>query len=954
MSIRYVLAVFAVFIGLCGVLFTSFYEKAKQESIKNLNTQQLLHAKQAARGIESFFNNWTTILTVLSETDHIKDMDVTGKKNIESLYKNNNEFIRSIARVDARGRIIYTFPYDRNAVGRDISSQKHMREIMSTHQFAVSDVFPAVQGYNAIVLHVPVFKDKSYRGTIGIVVNFQSLAGRYLENIKIGKTGYAWLISRDGTELFCPIPGHVGNSVFENCKNFPSILAMAEDMLKRHEGVATYTFDKIRGDTVDVVKKHAVYMPITIGNTFWSIVVASSENEILSSLKGFRNKLLVIIGVLLLGGVLFSYYGLKAWLIVQEEKKRRRAEDELRASEERYRTIVENTNDAIYIHDFDGNIIDANENACKMVGYTRDELVGANLAKIDNTWLRPESPEFEQVMREEATAFEHENVRKEGTVVPVEISAKIVSSEGKGIVQVFARDISERKRMEEEIARERSKLQTLWDNAPFGMILIDADGRFGYINPKFTELFGFDLSDTPDGRTWFRRAYPNTEYRHTVISTWVEDWREAKPGTSMPRVFTATCKDGTQKTVNFITSALVSGGYLMACEDITELKDLESQLRQAQKMEAIGTLAGGIAHDFNNILTSLLGYASLIQMKMDTANPLKLYVDQILSATQKAADLVRSLLTFGRRQSVTLAPLDINNVIKTAQGLLKRLLTEDIELRTSLAQDGMIVMADKTQMDQILFNLVTNARDAMPKGGTLTVETGIVEIGREFVRIHGFGRPGRYVQIKISDTGMGMDEATRESIFDPFFTTKEVGKGTGLGLATVYGIVKQHNGYITVHSKLNQGSSFHIYLPEARAIVDQEKQQAVSVKRGNEKILVAEDNEEVRHFMREVLQQYGYKVIEAIDGEDAIERFKHHRGINLVIIDSVMPKRNGREVYEEMRGMQPRIKTLFTSGYTKDIVLDKGIEDGKFDFIAKPLSPATLLQKVREILDRQR
>ncbi|OPX98529.1 MAG: Blue-light-activated protein [Syntrophorhabdus sp. PtaB.Bin006] len=783
-------------------------------------------------------------------------------------------------------------------------------------------------------------------------MNFQSLAKRYLEDIKIGETGYAWVISRDGTELFCPIPGHVGKPLFENCKDFPSILAMAEDMLKGHEGVTTYTFDKIRGETVDVVKKHAVYMPITIGDTFWSIVVASSENEILSSLKGFRDKLLVIIGVLLLGGVLFSYYGLKAWLIIREEEKRRRAEDELRASEERYRTIVENTNDAIYIHDFEGNIIDVNENACKMVGYAKDELAGTHLSKIDNTWLRPESPEFEQVMREGATAFEHENVRKDGCIVPVEVSVKIVSPKGKGIVQVFARDIGERKRMEEEIIRERSKLQTLWDNAPFGMVLIGKDGCFSYVNPKFTELFGFDLSDTPNGRTWFRKAYPNTEYRHTVISTWVEDWRDAKPGTSMPRVFTATCKDGTQKVVNFITSALVSGDYLMACEDITELKHLESQLRQAQKMEAIGTLAGGIAHDFNNILTSLLGYASLLQMKMETASPLKLYVDQILSATQRATDLVRSLLAFGRRQSVTLTPLDVNDVIKTAQGLLKRLLTEDIELQASLAQDDVIVMADKTQMDQILFNLVTNARDAMPKGGTLTIETNTVEIGREFIRIHGFGKPGRYVQIKVSDTGMGMDEATQENIFDPFFTTKEVGKGTGLGLATVYGIVKQHNGYITVHSKLNHGSSFHIYLPEARVTVDQEQQQTVSVKRGNEKILVAEDNEEVRHFMREVLQQYGYKVIEAIDGENAIERFKHHRGIGLIIVDSVMPKKNGREVYEEIRKLQPYIKTLFTSGYTKDIVLDKGIEDGKFDFIAKPLSPTTLLQKVREILDR--
>jgi PAS domain S-box-containing protein len=952
MSIRYALVVFIIFVGLCGVLFTSFYEKAKQESIRNLNTQQLLHARQAARGIEDSFAKWTAGLTALSETIHIKDMDSTGKQYIENFYKYNSELIRCVTRVDARGRIIYTVPYDRQLIGRDISSQKHIREIMNTHKPVISDVFSAVQGYDTVALHVPVFSGSTYAGTIAVAVNFQSLAKRYLEVIKIGDTGYAWLISRDGTELFCPIPGHVGNSVFENCKDFPSILTMVEDMLKRHEGVTTYTFNMIRGKEVQDVKKHAVYVPITIGNTFWSIVVASSENEILSSLKGFRNKLIVVFGVLLLGGVLFSHYGLKAWSIIREEEKRRRAENKLRASEEKYRTIVENMNDAIYTHDFEGNIIDVNENACKMTGYTRDELVAANLAKIDNAWLHPGNPEFGLLTREGATAFEHENVRKDGSVVPVEVSVKIVDARGKGIVQVFARDISERKRMEEEIIAERSKLKTIWDNAPLGMVLIDKDGRFNYINPKFTELFGFDLSHTPDGRTWFRKAYPNTEYRHTVISTWVEDWGNAKPGTSMSRIFTATCRDGAQKTVNFITSALVSGGYLLACEDITELKHLESQLCQAQKMEAMGTLAGGIAHDFNNILTSLLGYASLIQMKMDTTDPLKLYVDQILSATQKAADLVRSLLAFSRRQSVTLAPLDVNNVIKTANKLLKRLLTEDIELRTSLTKDEAMVMADKTQMDQILFNLVTNARDAMPNGGTLTIETGTVEMGQEFIRTHGFGKPGRYVQLKISDTGTGMDQATQESIFDPFFTTKEVGKGTGLGLATVYGIVKQHEGYITVWSELNQGSTFHIYFPEVRAAADQEKQQTVSIKGGNEKVLIAEDNEEVRRFMREVLQQYGYKVIEAIDGKDAIDRFKRHQDADLIIVDSVMPKKNGRQVYEEIRSISSHIKTLFISGYTKDIILNKGIEDGKFDFIAKPLSPAALLQKVREILDR--
>jgi PAS domain S-box-containing protein len=510
----------------------------------------------------------------------------------------------------------------------------------------------------------------------------------------------------------------------------------------------------------------------------------------------------------------------------------------------------------------------------------------------------------------------------------------------------------ERKRAGEQILAEREKLKTLSDNAPFGMVLLDKEGRFTYVNEKFTALFGYTISDIPDGGTWFKKAYPDAGYRHTVIATWLDDLEDASPGQRKPRTFTVTCKGGAQKIIHFIPSVLVSGDYLMTCEDITELKHLENQLRQAQKMEAIGTLAGGIAHDFNNILTAMTGYAALIQKELDALHPLRPYVDQVLSASKKATDLTGRLLAFSRKQPTTLVPLNINRTIKETEKLLRRLLTDDIELHTSFARDDAIAMADKSQIDQILFNLATNARDAMPKGGTLTIKTSLAVADEEFIMMHGFGEHGRYVEISVSDTGTGMDETTRENIFDPFFTTKEVGKGTGLGLATVYGIVKQHNGYIAVDSAPNQGTIFHVYLPVVEMKADEMQDTAPPLQRGKETVLIAEDNEDVRSFMREVLQQYGYETLEAADGEDAIETFRQHRDVDLIIVDSVMPKKNGREVYETIHGIDPHIKVLFTSGYTKDIILDKGIEEKEFDFIAKPLSLDNFLRKVREVLDR--
>ncbi|MDD3847422.1 MAG: PAS domain S-box protein [Syntrophorhabdaceae bacterium] len=636
--------------------------------------------------------------------------------------------------------------------------------------------------------------------------------------------------------------------------------------------------------------------------------------------------------------------------------ERKRAEEKLLASEERFRTFFNLPIVGFAITGADSRWIHFNDRLCEMLGYSRDELERKTWMQITPPEdLARERPLFEDVVRgrSNVTGIEKRYVRKDGSLADVFVSTQVVRNPDASIAYFASiiQDVTAQKRAEEEIIREREKLRTLSDNAPFGMVLTDKDGHFTYVNAKFTELFGYDLSDIPDGRTWFRKAYPEAEYRHTVISTWVEDFKDAGRVERKPRVFTVTCRDGIKKIIEFIPSRLASGDYLMTCENITELRKLESQLRQAQKMESIGTLAGGIAHDFNNILTTLIGYASLIQTKLDSDSSLRSYVDRVLLASKKGADLTQSLLTFSRQQPVTLLPMDVNDAIRTTQPLLKRLLTENIDLRTSLTRYDTVVMADKSQMDQILFNLVTNARDAMPEGGTLTVETDIADMDSRFIEAHGFGGPGRYVLINVSDTGEGMDEATREKIFDPFFTTKETGKGTGLGLATVYGIVKQHNGYVTVYSEPGHGTAFRIYLPAAITKVREEPDTAVPVG-GKETILIAEDDEGVRRIMREALEEYGYRSIEAVDGEDAIDKFKLHREVDLIILDSIMPRKNGREAFEAILRIDPHVRVLFTSGYTRDVVLDKGIKDKEFDFIAKPLSLGKLLQKVREILDR--
>ncbi len=640
----------------------------------------------------------------------------------------------------------------------------------------------------------------------------------------------------------------------------------------------------------------------------------------------------------------------------ESEARRRRSEQTLTEAEDSLRACLENAPDGVYMVDMEGNFLYGNRRSEEIIGYRRDELIGKNFLEAN---LLSEASLFKAVELFQASTEgkptgpdEIELVSKDGHLVPVEVNASVVEYMDQRFVIGFVRDISSRKRAAQEMLLEKEKLKTLLDNAPFGMLLVDGKDSIVYMNTKFTELFGYGISDVPDITTWYGRAYPDAGHRNMVAAAAKEDLQGAGPGPRKSRVFTVTCRDGTEKVVNFIVSVLASGDYLMSCDDITEMRRLESQLRHAQKMESIGTLAGGVAHDFNNILSALMGYASLMQMKMEKDNPLRPYLEQVLSASRKAAELTQSLLAFSRKQPVTLAALDISSTIRLTKKLLKRLLTEDIDLHTALAPDDTVVMADRSQIDQILFNLVTNARDAMPRGGTLIIRTDVADIDNGFTRAHGFGKPGRYVMITISDTGEGMDEATQRKIFDPFFTTKETGKGTGLGLATVYGIVKQHDGYITVQSEPGRGSTFRVYLPAIRAKTGHDQETAVPLATGTETVLVAEDNEEVRRFMREALQEYGYRTVEAVDGEDAINKFKERSDIDLVIVDSVMPKKNGREVYEVIHRADPRARVLFISGYTKDIILEKGIEDGELDFIAKPLTLDKLLQKVREVLSR--
>ena len=389
--------------------------------------------------------------------------------------------------------------------------------------------------------------------------------------------------------------------------------------------------------------------------------------------------------------------------------------------------------------------------------------------------------------------------------------------------------------------------------------------------------------------------------------------------------------------------------------DISEKAVLENQLLHAQKMEAIGTLAGGIAHDFNNILNVIIGYGTMALDRLGDDKLSKEQLNEVLAAADRAANLTKRLLIFSRKQVVEVKPVNVNELILGVEKMLSRIISEDIAFTMELASRKMIVMADAAQIEQVLMNLITNAKYAMPKGGKLTISTGIKEMDDTYIMAYGYGKAGTYALISVADTGSGMDAETQTKIFEPFFTTKGVGEGTGLGLSIVYGIIKQHNGYIKVYSEPGAGTEFKIFLPLIEAVIAKEMEvEAVAPgKGGTETILLAEDDASLRKLSRIVLESFGYTVITAEDGEDAIAKYKENRAkIQLVILDMIMPKKSGNEAYEEIKNIRPDIKALFVSGYTMDIIHQNELLDQGIDYILKPVSPRDLIKKVRETLDR--
>ncbi len=937
-------------------------------------------------------------------------------------------------------------------------------------------------------------------------------------------------------------------------------------------------------------------------------------------LTAFTTSLLMFMGVAAIRPLFESIRDSRDRL-AQEVRERTEAQERLRESEQRYRSLFENSRDAICILNKDGGFIDANPALSSLLGYSKPEVMAMNVGDLFET--AHELTRLKARLDGHGFVKEHECPMRtrEGFIRACLITSSAhTTADGTVQYHTMFRDVTEQRQAALTIQMEKQRFQSLAENAPFGLLMVDQEGTFQYLNPKFRELFGYEAADIPHGRDWFRKAFPDPAYRRDVIQTWITDLRNSEPGEQRPRIFHVRCKDNTTKTVHFRPVQLPSSEHIVSCEDITQLKHaqealeqneqmlrtilsatpsaitylqdgairwtnpamltmfgltredeclgkkarefyssqeeyervlalfkervhvcepletealfkrkngaefhgdlkikrlsgpsakrelitaitdiservkaqeelrageekyrhlyeeskrqhelyrslldsspdavvvydmdgltqyvnrsftgmfgwtleqvrdqripyvpdseressmtlirnlveegvpcsgfetrrftsdghlleislsasryhdhagkpagmlvvlsditerklLEEKIRQAAKMEAIGRMAGGLAHDFNNILTAVIGYANLLANELPDRDSALEKLSYITNAAEKAAELTRQLLAFSRRQVLEVTPLQLNDIISDVEGLLTRLVGEDIELVTALDEAAGVVRADQIQIQQILMNLVINARDAMPNGGKVTIDTSNAVLDESYCRMYPEVAPGQYVVFCVSDNGMGMDAKTLSCVFEPFFTTKDKGVGTGLGLSTVYGIVKQHSGHVTVYSEPDRGTTFKIYLPRTgEAPIPRTHLETARVRPlGTETVLIVEDEEMVRQLACEALTMLGYRTLCASTPGEAIEISSSYREeIELLLTDVVLPQMDGRTLFDTIAPHRPNLKVLYVSGYTENFIVHHGVLDKGVHFMQKPFNVDNLARKVREILD---
>ncbi len=886
--------------------------------------------------------------------------------------KKHYSVYRWLGVADAQGRIIAaTNPA---SVGKDISRSYLFQTIRDRREVHVQDVEVSEDagGIPVVAFAGPIVsREKKF---LGVVISNVGLHGLedvstatvrtfQLQRGESGKIEYQFL-TRDGDLIVDSVLRQEGKVNLRELVVVSALFAgsaqpgYVEEMhMRRHVPVVT-GYAQAEG-----------YGPFS--GLHWGVLVRMDRSDILAPIWAVQWKLGLTAALLVLPMIGFLLWASRRlqreWAAGQEENARAMAaERAAREGEERYRLVAETATDAILTIDSKSRILFANRAAENIFGYSLHEMQEQPLTMLMPERLRPVHTASLKRYLETGQkhiaweAVELTGLHKTGKEIPLEVSFGEFIKDGQHYFTGILRDITERKRAEKALHETEERFRLTIDHANDAIFFLDTMGVIQWANHRAQVVTGRSM-DEMVGRPIMASLSPQAAALAEARLAAVRRGESVPPQVE----FEVVRPDGRSVWLELNITSVKEGGKVigrfLVGRDLTErrlaeekLRQAEENLRQSQKMEAIGKLAGGIAHDFNNLLTALMGYSELLLGHFQPGDPGRKNAEEIRKAAGRAASLTHQLLAFSRRQVLVPKVLNLNAVLTNLEPMLRRLIGEDIELEIVPCPALDHVQADPGQIEQIILNLVVNARDAMPQGGKLTIETANVELDETYRSLHIGITPGPHVMLAVSDTGCGMDEETQSRIFEPFFTTKEQGKGTGLGLSTVFGIVKQSGGDIWVYSEPGRGATFKIYLPRIEAAPRTVEPELVHSKlvSGKETVILVEDDEGLRELVETVLAENGYTVLVAHSIEEAFQINGRREGrIDLMVTDVVMPRMSGRELAERLQSARPSMKVLYMSGYTDDAIVRHGVLTESMAFLQKPFTPVILLQKVRDVLD---
>ncbi len=956
-----------------GFVFQRFFSDMLKKEITERN---FFVAKTMASEVNRFFKYHRIAMELMASRMSsqvplsVKESDMLLRVMIRHYRLFNN-----IKILNKQGRIIAFEPFRNDLLGIDMSGHPFVRRAMTTGKPVWSDMHLSTRtGYPVVSLAVPFGS-----GAIVVNINLDFLKEITGKNLIAGRA-YAAIIDRNGTTIAHPNKSFVTERL--NVKN----LSMIKKGLSGKEGTFSYRFK-------DVAKIGSV---ARIPETGWLLVVIQTEKKAFATvrkIKGFLWTTTLLISLVVLT---VSVYFLKkavapisrliimtkniakgnyqvddlpvsypeidqlaqnfksmARAVSVRERQLKESRERLSQSEKKLNKIINSVSDLIYTQDLEGRLLSVNRATTSLLGYNPEELIGRKASELI-------TPEIRLLFTSQYLSGLKKNGVHRGVCVYLtknnkkvyleHVSILVTPKDSKPFISGIARDVTKSLKAERAIREREQRIQAILEAVPNPLVVYDTNGTPRYLNPAFTTVFGWQL-DELKGKTIPFVPYDQQEKTMSAISALYRDKgiysfetrRLTKDGRILDILINATLvTDDNGK----------ASGMVVSLTDLTEKKRMEAGLRHAQKMEAIGTLAGGIAHDFNNLLMAIQGSTSLMMMDLKPNSPIYHQLQSIEKYACQGAKLTRQLLGFAKGGKYEVTPLNLNEIIKSHNQAFGRT-RKDIRIHEEYEKDLWPVAADRGQMEQILMNLYINSADAMPDGGDIFVRTNNIVVednGDKPFKIHG----GRYVRISVVDTGSGMDRKVRERIFEPFFTTKDMGRGTGLGLATVYGIVKNHHGFIEVESEKGKGTTFRIFLPatdENPAPRNEEQEHGKNPLKGDGCVLLVDDEEMILDVGEQMLKRIGYQVITAQSAKKALELYKLHKEeIHLVILDMIMPKMSGQEAFEHLRKINPEVKVMLSSGYSIDGQARGILEKGCNGFIQKPFSLEELNKKIREIL----